>query len=240
MYKTKNLLTVGADAKTVKGQKYGFLTGILYLSPAKSSGYQVCPMARLAQCEAPCLNWAGRGAMNCVQKSRLNKTLWFFQEKETFMHTLVRNIEALVRKSKRMGLEPRVRLNGTSDIRWEREDFEDVSGRHYMNIMQRFPDVIFYDYTKDANRTDLPANYDLTFSYSGVPEFQPYVEKAMDKGMRMAVVWRSVAKIPQMFKGIQVVNGDNSDVRDMDEQGVIVGLYAKGKAKRDTSGFVLN
>jgi hypothetical protein len=108
-----------------------------------------------------------------------------------------------------------------------------------MNIMQRFPDVMFYDYTKDANRTDLPANYDLTFSYSGVPEFQPYVEKALDKGMRMAVVFRSVAKIPQMFKGIQVVNGDNSDVRDMDEQGVIVGLYAKGKAKRDTSGFVV-
>jgi len=239
MFKTKNLLTVGADAKTVKGQDYGFLTGILYLSPAKSSGYQVCPMAKIAQCEAPCLNTAGRGAMNSVQLSRLNKTLWFFQDRETFMHTLVRNIEALVRKAKRMGLEPRVRLNGTSDIRWEREDFEDATGKHYINIMQRFPDVIFYDYTKDANRDDIPSNYDLTYSFSGVPQFQPYVEKALDKGLRMAVVFRTKGQIPQKFMGIPVVNGDNSDVRDLDAQGVIVGLYAKGKAKRDTSGFVV-
>ena len=243
MYKTKNLLSVGNDAKTVKGEALGFLTGILYLLPSDQSGYQVCPMAKKARCETPCLNSAGRGAFNSVQLSRLNKTLWFFEDRETFMAQLVKNIRSLVKKANKLGLSPRVRLNGTSDIRWETVRFDFVGTDNvfyqYDNIFQMFPDVIFYDYTKDANRSELPSNYDLTFSYSGVDEFQPYVEKALAKGMRMAVVFRKEDQIPATFRGIPVVSGDKSDVRDLDDQGVIVGLYAKGKAVYDTTGFVV-
>ncbi len=101
-----------------------------------------------------------------------------------------------------------------------------------------FPDVTFYDYTKDANRKDLPSNYDVTFSYSGVEGFQPYVEKALLNNMRMAVVFRKEKDIPMTFMGIPVVSGDNSDVRHLDDK-VIVGLYAKGKAKLDQTGFVV-
>jgi len=238
MYKTKNLLSVGNDAKTVKGEALGFLTGILYLLPSDQSGYQVCSMAKKARCETPCLNSAGRGAFNSVQLSRLNKTLWFFEDRDSFMAQLVKNICSLVKKANKLGLSPRVRLNGTSDIRWETVRFT-VDGTEYSNIFQMFPDVIFYDYTKDANRSELPSNYDLTFSYSGVDEFQPYVEKALAKGMRMAVVFRKEDQIPATFRGIPVVSGDKSDVRDLDDQGVIVGLYAKGKAVYDTTGFVV-
>lgn len=232
--KSKNLLSIGVDAKTVKGEKIGYLTGILYLAPAKTTKYNTCSMAEKAQCDKACLYSAGRGAFSSVQQSRIDKTLYFYEARDEFMLTLAKNIVSLIKKAEKLGLKPLVRLNGTSDIRWETIPFE-----YHANIMEAFPNVQFYDYTKDANRKDLPENYDLTFSYSGVDSFAPYVKKAQSKGMRMAVVFRKESTIPVFFKGIRVVSGDKSDVRHLDDQGVIVGLYAKGAAKRDTTGFVV-
>jgi len=239
MFKSKALLSVSSDAKTVKGETLGFLTGILYLAPATTTKWNTCPMAKIAQCDKACLNTAGRGAFSSVQTARVNKTVWFFEERQTFMQQLVVDIKRVIRKAKRKGLVPLIRLNGTSDIRWETVGFSDIDGTEYVNIFAAFPDVTFYDYTKDANRKDLPSNYDLTFSYSGVQGFQPFVEIAIAKGMRMAVVFRKEQDIPNTFKGISVVSGDKSDVRHLDDDGVIVGLYAKGKAKLDTTGFVV-
>lgn len=233
--RSKNLLSISADAKTIKGETIGYLTGILYLAPAKTTKYNTCSMAEKAQCDKACLYSAGRGAFNNVQQSRIDKTLYFYEDRENFMLQLAANIKALIKKAESKGLKPLVRLNGTSDIRWESIPFE-----YHANIMDAFPNVQFYDYTKDVNRKDLPANYDLTFSYSGVDTFAPYVEKAQSKGMRMAVVFRKESSIPATFKGILVVSGDKSDVRHLDDQGVIVGLYAKGKAKNDNTGFVVN
>lgn len=233
--RSKNLLSISADAKTIKGETIGYLTGILYLAPAKTTKYNTCSMAQIAQCDKACLYSAGRGAFNNVQQSRIDKTLYFYEDRENFMLQLAANIKALIKKAESKGLKPLVRLNGTSDIRWENIPFE-----YHANIMEAFPNVQFYDYTKDVNRKDLPANYDLTFSYSGVDTFAPYVQKAQSKGMRMAVVFRKESSIPATFKGILVVSGDKSDVRHLDDQGVIVGLYAKGKAKNDTTGFVVN
>lgn len=234
----KNILSVGVDAKTTKGEKLGFLTGILYLAPATTTKYNTCSMAKIAQCDKACLFTAGRGAFNSVQQARVAKTMRFYEQREGFMADLVFSIKALVRKASKQGLTPLVRLNGTSDIRWETVGLT-VDGVTYPNIMAVFPDVKFYDYTKDAGRKDLPANYDLTFSYSGVEAYQPFVAKALAKGMRMAVVFRKESEIPNSFMGIPVVSGDKSDVRHLDDQGVIVGLYAKGKAKADTTGFVV-
>ena len=232
--RSKNLLSISADSKTIKGEKIGYLTGILYLAPAQTTKYNTCSMAEKAQCAKACLYSAGRGAFNNVQQSRIDKTLYFFEERDAFMDQLFKNIKTLIKKAESKGLKPLVRLNGTSDIRWETIPFNGAT------IFEAFPDVQFYDYTKDANRKDLPSNYDLTFSYSGVDTFAPYVSKAESKGMRMAVVFRNASGIPQLFKGIRVVSGDNSDVRHLDDQGVIVGLYAKGAAKRDQTGFVVN
>lgn len=234
----KNILSVSADAKTVKGEAVGFLTGILYLAPATTTKWNTCSMAKLAQCDKACLYSAGRRATSFVQQARIAKTVRFFEDRAGFMADLVFSIKALIRKASKAGLKPLVRLNGTSDIRWETVGVT-VDGIEYANIFDVFPDVQFYDYTKDANRKALPSNYDLTFSYSGVEGFQPFVNKALDKGMRIAVVFRSEATIPASFKGIPVVSGDKSDVRHLDAQGVIVGLYAKGKAKADTTGFVV-
>lgn len=233
MAKRKMILSITADAKTSKGERLGFLTGILYLAPSRQSGREVCPMARLAKCESACLYTAGRGAMSNVQTARLAKTKRFFEDRENFMLDLAHSIDVLLRKAKREGLTPLVRLNGTSDIRWE-----SVSVGSFKSIMQAYPDVQFYDYTKIANRHSIPANYDLTFSYSGVSDYARFVEVAVARGMRIAVVWRSVDIIPNQFLGMPVLPGDDSDVRHIEPQGSVVALYAKGAAKRDQTGFV--
>ena len=240
MFKSKALLSINADAKTSKGETFGFLTGILYLAPYKSTTWNTCSMAETAECGKACLFTAGRGAMSTVAQGRVNKTIWFFEERDTFMAQLAVNIRQLISKAKRKGLIPLIRLNGTSDIRWETVGFIDADGTEYVNIFAAFPDTQFYDYTKDVNRKALPLNYDLTFSYSGVVGFQPFVNKAIENGMRLAVVFRSVAAIPASFKGMPVIGGDNSDIRHLEDKGVVVALYAKGKAKLDMTGFVVD
>ena len=234
-----DLLAIDTNAKTVKGQKLGYMTGILYMAPAKVSGYQVCSMSAIAQCEEACLYTAGRGAFNNVQNSRINKTCIFFEYRTEFMLRLVKNIISLINKANKNGMIPLIRLNGTSDIKWENISFE-YQGVEYKNIMELFPDVQFYDYTKIANRQDIPSNYDLTFSYSGVLQYQKYVNIAKKAGMRIAVVFRKASEIPARFMGMECIGGDNSDVRHDEPRGVVVALYAKGKAKNDRTGFVVD
>ena len=223
--KPKALLGVDSNAKTVKGQAMGFFTAILYLSPADISGVNLCPLAELAKCKEACLASAGRGAFRSVFMARLRKTLFFLQYQSEFLDMLKLEISRLSRK---FGSQLLVRLNGTSDIRWE-----------LLGMPQAFPDVQFYDYTKLPNRKGITSNYDLTFSGSGVAEYQPIMFKAKSQGMRIAMVFRSRDAIPSSYADMAVVDGDNSDIRHLDPQGVVVGLYAKGKAKTDRSGFVI-
>jgi hypothetical protein len=235
----EKLLGIDTNAKTIKGEKYNIKTAILYLMPAKQGGTQLCPMAAIAGCEKACLFTAGRGAMNSVMLSRLRKTLYFNQYRDLFMHQLHNELIRERAKAKRKGYKLIVRLNGTSDIRWE-----NIAVGGYANIMQALPDITYYDYTKLANRK-VPANYDLTFSYSGVPDYAPYVAKAVANGERIAVVFRNRAIVDAMlangesFLGLPVVDGDNTDIRHLDPKGAVVALYAKGKARRDQSGFVV-
>lgn len=232
--KPKSMLRLDGNAKTVKGNKKGFKTAILYLTPANGSGVNVCAMAMLALCDAPCLNTAGRGAMHSVQFSRLRKTLFWLQFQSEAIAMIKRDIAKFDAKCAREGFTLLVRLNGTSDIRFEN-----------YGIIQAFPHVQFYDYTKLPNRRNIPANYDLTYSYSGVSAFQQYVEIAKRDGNRLAVVFRNRAIVERMlangetFEGLPVVDGDDTDIRHMDPRGVVVALYAKGKAKNDNSGFVV-
>jgi len=238
-FKRTSLLGFNTNAKTVKGEKIGYFTGILYLAPSDISGYQVCPMAKLAACEAACLYTAGRGAFNSIQRARIAKTKKFFEDRPNFMLNLVKDIEAGQRKAAKLGQTLLIRLNGTSDIKWENVSFTDFDGVTYDNLMSRFPDVQFYDYTKVANRRDLPANYDLTFSYSNVVTFHKFNDIAINQNMRLAAVFRYAKDIPDTFKGMPVIGGDNSDVRHVEPLGHVVALYAKGKAIKDQSGFVI-
>jgi hypothetical protein len=232
-----NLLGAAQDAKTAKGSKKGYLTAILYLAPATlGGGKNLCPYASPG-CLASCLYTAGRGIMSNVQKSRLAKTQRYLNEREAFMSDLVSDLRRFLAFSARHDMVPAVRLNGTSDIMWERVPVV-VNGVRFANIMEAFPVIQFYDYTKIPARfrRNLPANYDLTFSRAENNEGEAV--KALEAGQRSAVVFSS-DKLPTTWNGFVVVDADDTDLRFKDPQGVVVGLYAKGAAKRDKTGFVV-
>ena len=235
------LLAIGTDAKTVKGQKIGVLTGILYLAPYDISGYQVCPKASEG-CKQSCLYTAGRGGFTNVQAGRIRKTKLFFEDRESFMFTLAKNIKALVRKAKRESLTPAVRLNGTSDILWERIGLS-FEGIEYSNIMDLFPSVQFYDYTKIPNRDkNQPVNYHLTFSLTEDNLREAFTEAQASPRRNIAVVMDLKPNQPKplTFRDWPVIDGDTSDVRFYDEVGFhYVALTAKGRAKKDDTGFVI-
>ena len=227
MYK---LLSVNADTKTIKSNKAGFLTGILYLAPYDLSGVNLCPFAKVAECHVACLNTAGRGVFNNVKSARLRKAKLFNDNRGEFMAQLIDDINKLKRQAKRQNLQAVVRLNGTSDIEWE-----NIRVGEY-TIFDLFPDLQFYDYTKNPNRKNLPANYDLTFSYSGVDSFIKFNRQALSNNMRIATVFKIM---PSEFLGRQVINGDDHDARFIEDKNLVIGLKAKGKARQDKTGFVV-
>jgi len=234
----RKLLTV-ANAKTIKGEKLGILTGILYLAPAMISGRQVCPKASDG-CKSVCLYTAGRGRFTSTQEARIAKTNLFFDDRAGFMAILADNIAAIIRKAKREGLTPAIRLNGTSDIAWEKISVV-VDGVRFRNVMTAFPTVQFYDYTKIAGRKAAIAlpNYHLTFSLAENNDQDAFT--AIREGYNLAVVMdlKKDDDKPTQWGGYPVVDGDLSDVRFLDPKGGhIVALTAKGEAKKDTSGFV--
>lgn len=220
------------------------------MAPYTISGHNLCPMAEMAECHIACLNTAGNPAYaDTKAKGRLNKARYFIEARESFMVQLACEIYRETKKIIAQGFTPLVRLNGTTDIRWEiiSITIDDKTSKRigkpsgeYANIFALFPEIQFYDYTKIPNRKNTPSNYDLTFSYSGVLKFQKYANIAIKNGMRLAVVFRTQKSIPIKFLGMQCVDGDDSDIRHLDPNGVVVALYAKGKAKMDTTGFVID
>jgi hypothetical protein len=236
---TTNLFTRG-NPKIEKGQKKGYLTYILHLAPHNLSGYQVCAMAD--GCQIPCLNLAGRGGMfkkgessNIIQKARIRKTKQFFEIREWFMARIVKEIQNGIKYANKHNLIPVFRMNGTSDLPWEKFRVT-VNGVEYRNIMEAFPQIQFYDYTKVYGRK-VPSNYHLTFSRSANNELN--VIKAIQAGYNIAVVFDNKKPMPETFMGLPVINGDETDLRFLDNTNSIVGLKAKGPAKKDYSGFVV-
>ena len=228
------LLSIDTNAKTSKNTKYGYLTGIQYLSPYNTSGVNLCPMAEKAGCIKSCLYYSGRGKFQNVQQARLNRTKLYLTNQPEYFNQLITEIQALIKKAAKKELRPLIRLNGTSDIRWENIGFT-FEDTYYRNIFEFFPDIQFMDYTKIPNRVDskngldnFPSNYDLTFSYSGAPAFKKYNQRAIDKGVRIAVVFDKVETIPLQFHGRKVLSGDDNDLTFTKPKDSILALYAKG------------
>ena len=221
-----------ANPKIQKGTKMGYLSFILHLAPSDLSGKNVCPKATPG-CIAACLNTAGRGGMfkrgentNMIQKARIRKTKYFFEDRVGFMMDLHSDITKAIKFAEKQGLIPVFRLNGTSDLSWEKYDGH-FGGK---NIFECFPTVQFYDYTKVLGRKvkDIP-NYHLTFSRADGNAAD--VPKAVAQGMNVAVVYD---RIPE-----GVFSADETDLRFLDPKVGIIGLKAKGRAKKDTTGFVI-
>ena len=229
------LIACGNNAKTIKGDGSEYLTAIMYLAPWKvASSFNVCANAEIAKCIDGCLFSAGRGQMQSVSSARIRKTLWFANDRVSFMQQLMDDVRRFVAYCDKRGIKPCVRLNGTSDIRWET-----IKVDRYANIMEAFPQVQWYDYTKIANRRNVPSNYHLTFSYSNAnPVYAKMTDTAIKNGMNVAVVFRTKQRIPTEFLGLPTIDGDKDDLRFLDPKQSVVALYAKGKAKHDKTGFV--
>ena len=228
--KAKKLLNIDNNYKTVKGQQYGYITAILYLAPSINSGFNVCPQASQG-CKSACLYTSGHGRFDNVKQGRINKTRWYIQERESFLIQLKKEIKNFVNNCKKKNFIPCIRLNGTSDISWEN-----------MGILQEFPTVQFYDYTKVFKRMEMyckgqmPSNYHLTYSLN--EDNKELAFEVLKMKGNISAVFRKY--LPTEYKGYQVVNGDESDLRFLDKKNCIVGLIAKGDAKKDSSGFVLD
>jgi hypothetical protein len=238
-----NLLSTG-NPKTLKGMKQGYNTYILHLAPATLSGHNTCPKATEG-CKSACLNTAGRGGMfkkgeftNNIQKARIRKTQLFYDNREAFMEQLVKDINLAIKQSTKLNLVPVFRLNGTSDISWEKYPVK-MGNVIYSNIFTAFGFVQFYDYTKVLGRkVQNISNYHLTFSAADGNDLD--VLLARKQGYNIATVFgiKKTLPMPDSYMGLPVYNGDESDLRFLDPKQVVVGLYAKGKAKKDNTGFV--
>lgn len=218
-----------SNTKLEKGSAFGYLTFGLSLAPHKLSGKNFCPHAS-AGCAAACLNTAGMGVFSNVQAARLKKSLMFIKNRPEFLSQLSKEITLAEKKVKKLQKLLAIRLNVLSDLPWEN-----------LGIIQKFPLVQFYDYTKNPLRMKnflagkFPPNYHLTFSRS--EENQSSVEEIASLGGNVAVVFRN--ELPEKYLDKSVVNGDESDLRFLDKKSVVVGLSMKGKAKKDESGFVV-
>jgi len=249
LYKGKpiTLLTDGeSNAKMVKGITEHLNVKLMHLLPHDKADVlmerpikrTVCAFAIAGECWKPCLNTAGRGGIikngettNAIELARLRRTNFYWDNRKEFLAQLYKEIYMFTKKCEKTKQKPCIRLNGTSDIQWEYELHE---GK---NMFDHFPDVQFYDYTKIPTRKiDHIPNYHLTWSYSEANE--KYASKFDKVPHNKAVVFNGV--LPSMFKGLKVIDGDKTDMRFLDEPNSVVGLKAKGKARQDTSGFVIN
>ena len=220
-----------ANPKIQKGTKLGYLSFILHLAPSTLSGHNTCPKATKG-CIAACLNTAGRGGMfkrgettNVIQKARIRKTNYFYDDRAGFMYDLMQDIKKGIRLANKLGLEPVFRLNGTSDLSWEK--YEMTEGK---NVFDVFAGIQFYDYTKVLGRkVKHIENYHLTFSKADGNDSD--VAEALMQGMSVVAVYD---KIPA-----GVPSADLDDLRFLDPKGIMLGLKAKGRAKKDYSGFVI-
>ena len=224
----QKLLSVSNDAKTIKGEKYGYRTHVLYFASGDSSGYEVCPW-RNPECSRVCLETAGRGNMLSVKTARIKKTRRYFADKKKFISDLKEEIETTSISAIRAGYIPVYRLDGTSDLGLAQR------------IAPEFPTLQFYDYTKNFKRKPL-ANWDITYSYDGFnwdkcEEKLSGLDYTKNVGpvSRIAMVFRD--SLPQIYRGWPVVDGDQSDLRFLDKKSVIIGLKIKGGKKRIAPNF---
>tara|TARA_R110000787_G_scaffold195733_4_gene307117 strand:- start:1182 stop:1988 length:807 start_codon:yes stop_codon:yes gene_type:complete len=248
-YKVPNNLLSTTNAKTIKGEKLGYTTYIMYLAPhtQNSKGINLCSHASKG-CAKACLFGSGAARFEEVQNGKRNKTEYYLENRKDFMKQLVKEItkaekihNAIVgeKQYKKNGVDVlrfksfAIRLNGTADI-----PFEKIKLDSGLNIFETFPNVQFYDYTKNPKRFEKKqsANYHLTFSRSEDNDI--ISEDLLSKGHNVAIVFgvKNATELPTTYKGYKVINGDETDLRFLDESNVVVGLKYKLVTGKGTKG----
>ena len=243
MLQFKRLFSVDS-AKALKADKYGYLNGINYMAAHQTAGVGNLCASASPGCIALCLGlYSGQAAMvadledgmNSVRASRIRKAQYFARDVQAFLDEVCAHIESLLRRAAKLGKALCIRLNGSTDIPFERIK---IKSRGNQNVYDVFPDVQFVDYTKRFERLGrVPANLHLTFSRSETNGC--FAELALKRGHNVAVVFAGA--MPMEYLGAPVISGDEHDLRHLDPRGgYVIGLSPKGgKAKRDASGFVV-
>jgi len=212
---------LGTGMKTEKGERAGYLTAVSYLLPNKD----ICKGSS-KECLKSCLKDSGRLVMPNVRTAMKRKSDLYQNDIDLFKASLINDIGKHEKKAIRKGLIPVVRINGTSDI--------DVQS---LGVIEQFPNVQFYDYTKLFDRYSHESNYHLTYSFDG-HNLGECVKKLM-QGLNVAMVF-NCDELPKSYKGFPVIDGDKDDLRFLDGFGAIVGLKVKGKAKKYENAFIIN
>jgi hypothetical protein len=231
---------VSHSAKLMKTQKMRHeLTYGIYLAPAELSGRNICPGAS-EYCKAACLNLSGRARIetnNRIYNARIKKTKLFFAYNTFIMDWITAEIRAYKAKADRLGYSFSIRINCTSDL-----DISKYRNSAGLNVLEQFPTIQVYDYTKVFSRIKLLEkypNYDLTYSYNGL-NFSKCVA-ALNTGVRVAMVFEK--RLPAYYRNIPVVNGDLYDIRYVDPKNAIVGLvfkHVRNKINLNNTPFVIS
>lgn len=228
-----NLLSKGiTNTKTAKND---LETYILYMAPADQvEGFNLCPFASEG-CKKSCLYSAGRGKFSNVQQSRINKSKFWGFDRANFYIQLGNELLNIHDKAMKKNIKIAIRLNGTSDID-HLYLLERYSGINFLDPF--YNNLLFYDYTKNPNHISRYKNtsYKITFSRSESNEAE--AKQVLKNGGNIAVVFAD--ELPEFYLGYPVINGDLTDLRYFDPSNVVVGLKAKGDAKKDQSGFVVS
>tara|TARA_R110000772_G_scaffold18848_3_gene53112 strand:+ start:81 stop:902 length:822 start_codon:yes stop_codon:yes gene_type:complete len=233
------LLSKGnTNAKTAKNT---LETYILYMSPAtqNSKGADLCPF-RSAGCTAACLYTAGRGKFNSVKNSRINKADYFTQDRRTFTAQLALELKAINKRMIKKGARAAIRLNGTTDI----DHISSLRKLAGLDVF-RLSNLVFYDYTKNPHVVARYHGTPYVLTFSRAEDNEPRALEALNAGGLVSAVF--MGELPETYKGFKVIDGDQSDdlMLTASKQakrgaGIILGLKAKGDAKKDRSGFVID
>lgn len=229
----KNLLSKGTS--NTKTAKNSLKTYILYLAPynQNSKGINICPKASKG-CAAACLFTAGRGRFDNVKKARINRTEYFLHDKERFCLQLAGELIKINKAAIKKGELVAIRLNGTSDL-----DFIYLLKKYAGLDPFSLKNIVYYDYTKILGKVKKykdQTRYVLTFSRA--EDNHSEALEALELGANVSAVFNG--DLPFNYCGAPVVDGDKSDIVMLYNRGAVLGLKAKGQAKKDTSGFVIN
>ncbi|NQY24724.1 MAG: hypothetical protein COA66_04670 [Arcobacter sp.] len=273
-YDTSTLLTIKENIITEEDR---YLVGTLYLAPQKNlnnakyygvaydesainlSKVNLCKKATNG-CATSCIYHQGifktsDFEKNKIKQARFKRTFKFLLQREAFFAQLCKEIAAMIRRAKRKGLHPSIQLNGTSDILWEKEAFS-YKEEEYKNMMELFPEVTFFDYTKydiKKSRKKLPSNYHLTYSRAGkqkgiLVDNWEYLNGLLKDNIDVAIIFSKKMKskiLEESFhNGIKVIDGDIYNYRAYDlyqreNTGLIVAIEAARKTELTRSGFII-
>lgn len=231
------LLTRGRGSPKIShGDLTKYEAAVLHLLPHREGLFKstLCPWSTPG-CRMSCLAYAGRGQADWIMYARYWKSKLYREDRKLFMRALTADLSRLAGRAAEYNRQAVVRLDGTSDL---------GLAQHFATL---FPMILFYDYTKSsirymnwaiAGKHEQPNRY-LTFSRSESNEADCL--EILDHGGNVAVVFSNKKgdALPKKWKGWPVLDADKDDFRFLDPPAHVAGLRAKGRARHDASGFVV-